>query len=135
MEVTLAAVADAANRAEGGKLNLLGVFTILYAQQVPCQHPMMSLVLNFEATAMERGTTQKVGIKLVNEDGHALITLPESALAVPNDPHALTPAVNLIVNLNGLMFESYGAYRFDVDVNGETKAQIPIYVRPTGASS
>jgi len=132
MEVTMAVVADAANRAEGGRLNLLGVFSDLFAQAVPAQHPTMALVLVFQATALERGTTPKIAIKLVNEDGKQLFSLNDSQIIVPNDPNVISPSPNLIVNLNGIMFENWGTYRFDIEIDGETKAQVPIYLRRFG---
>jgi hypothetical protein len=128
MDLVLAVVADAANRSDNGKLNILGVFSTLYAAQTPCQHPQMALVLGFQATALERGTQQSVTIRLVNADGQSVMTTPSSPVAVPADDTDLTPSVNLIVNLNGVRFDTFGAYRFDILVDGHVKAQIPVSV-------
>lgn len=128
MDLILAVVADAANLSDNGKLNILGVFSTLYAAQTPCQHPQMALVLGFQATALERGMQQSVSIRLVNADGQSVLTTPKSSVIVPTDESELTPSVNLIVNLNGIRFDTFGAYRFDVLVDGLVKAQIPITV-------
>jgi hypothetical protein len=128
MHITMAVVADAANRTDNGKLNLLGVFHTLYAVTTPCQHPHMAIVLNFEATAMERGTRQKIGIRLVNADGKPVINLPESFLDVPHDPTVVTPQLSLIANIAGVMFETFGAYQFDITVNDQIHGRIPIAI-------
>ncbi|MGO8671450.1 MAG: DUF6941 family protein [Capsulimonadaceae bacterium] len=130
MQITLAALADAANRSDNGKLNLLGVFQSLYAPSVPCQHPQMALVLSFECTAMERGTRPKVGIRLVNSDAKVVLSIPEQILDVPNDPSNLTPNLNLIVNLNGITFESFGSHQFEVYIEGVLCARLPLHVNP-----
>ena len=128
MHITMAVVADAANRSDNGKLNLLGVFHTLFAVSTPCQHPHMAIVLNFEATAMERGTRQKIGIRLVNSDGKTVINMPDSFLDVPNDPSVVTPQLSLIVNIAGVMFESFGGYQFDIEINGNIAGRIPIAI-------
>ena len=131
MELTLAVLADAANRSDNGKLNILGIFTSLFASQTPCQHPQMTLVLSFQASPMERGTQQVVAIKLVNADGQTVLAPPDSTLLVPAEGAELSPGLNLIANLNGVTFPTFGSYQFDILVNGETKAHLPISVIQT----
>lgn len=126
----MAVVADAANRTDNGKLNLLGVFQTLHAVSTPCQHPHMAIVVNFEATAMERGTRQKIGIRLVNADGKPVLNMPDSFLDVPDDPTVVAPQLSLIANIAGVMFESFGAYQFDIEVNGTVQGRIPITIAP-----
>lgn len=133
MHITMAVVADAANRTDNGKLNLLGVFQTLYAVTAPCQHPHLAIVLNFEATAMDRGTRQKIGIRLVNADGKPVLSMPDSFLDVPPDPAVVTPQLNLIVNIAGVMFETFGSYQFDITVNDEIQSRIPITIAPVPA--
>ena len=128
MDVTLAVLADAANRSDNGKLNILGIFSTLYAAQTPCQHPIMSLVLSFQASPFERGSQQQVGIKLVDADGQTVLAPPDSLLQVPSSDGELTPGVNLIANLTNIKFESFGSYQFEILVNGQVKAQIPLTV-------
>ena len=130
MHITMAVVADAANRSDNGKLNLLGVFSTLFAVSTPCQHPHMAIVLNFEATAMERGTRQKIGIRLVNADGKPVINMPDSFLDIPADPTIVTPQLSLIANIAGVMFDTFGSYQFDIEINGTVCGRIPISIAP-----
>jgi len=128
MDVTLAVLADAANRTDNGKLNILGIFSTLYASQTPCHHPIMSLVLSFQASAFERGSQQQVGIKLVDADGQTVLAPPDSMLQVPAADGELTPGLNLIANLTNVKFDAFGSYQFEIFVNGQRMAQIPLTV-------
>jgi hypothetical protein len=131
MQITMALLAEAANRSDNDRLNLLGVFHTLYAATTPCQHPMMALVVTFEGTAMERGMHMRVGIRLVNADGKPITTpLLDAPVDIPNDPSTLTPKVNLIANIGGVVFESFGSYQFDILIEGEVRGQIPLTIAP-----
>jgi len=135
MEIALSVIADAANRSDTGKLNILGVFSSLYATQMPCHHPTMSLVLSFQASAFERGSSQRVSIRLLDPDGKTILAPPDSTLQVPGDSGDLTPVVNLIANFTNVQFASFGNHRFDILVDGQVKAQIPIFVARVEAAS
>ena len=128
MEITLAILADAANRADSGKLNLLGVFHTIHAAAIPCQHPLMALVVELEASALERGTTSKIGVQLIDEDGRTILALPDQLLPIPVIETSLTPNVNFIFNLVNVHFEKYGAYRFDISVDGKRLGSVPLQI-------
>src|SRR5688572_1005154 len=70
MEITLAVLADAANRSTEGKLNILGAFGNLYATGYPTGHPLMQLVLRMQASPGEVGQTKELKIVLIDADGH-----------------------------------------------------------------
>ncbi len=120
MELTLALLADYANISEEGKLNVLGVFDIIFAPEFPALHTELHLVLRFEAGPAERGQTKSIEIKLIDQDGAVLGTL-SGKLALPEEYPALTVGINQILRFQHLFFERPGDYRFHVLVNGETK--------------
>ena len=128
MEITLAVLADAANRTDSGKLNLLGVFRNIHATSVPFQHPIMALLVELEASALERGTTPKVNVHLIDEDGHTVLALPDQMLMIPATESNLTPSVVFICNLINVYFERYGSYRFEIDVDGKRLGSVPLQI-------
>jgi hypothetical protein len=128
MELTLCALADAANTSEDGKVNLLGVFSSIYAMQVPATHPTMSLAMIFRASAGEKGRMYQVSIKLIDPDGNQIGPTPEFGLSVPQDAPGLAPAANIVINLQQLQFPKYGNYAFDILVNGNSLRQVPISI-------
>ncbi|MGI8589086.1 MAG: DUF6941 family protein [Chloroflexia bacterium] len=130
MQLSLGLLADAANRAEGGKLNLLGVFGTIGASAVPVQHPQMCVVLNLRASPGERGGAHSLKIVLVDQDGVYLGPPIEVALSVPADTPVPNPELSLIFNLVGVVFPKFGTYEFDVLINGNSIGRIPLEVRP-----
>ena len=75
MNIPLALLADAANATSDGKLNILGVFDVVYAARFPAVHPQMQLVFTIEANPAEAGSKRKLEIKLMAEDGQQLLSL------------------------------------------------------------
>ena len=64
MEITKALVADYANVAEGGKLNVLGIFTTIFTASFPAVHPSMQLIFMWEASKVEAGRKKQIEIQL-----------------------------------------------------------------------
>jgi hypothetical protein len=64
MKVTFVALADAANVSQENKLNILGIFNIVWASAFPAIHPQLQLVMNFEASKAEEGKTKKLEIRM-----------------------------------------------------------------------
>ena len=133
MDVTFAVIADAANLSHDGKLNLLGIFTVIRAPQFPAVHPQMFLVVTFEANAAETGQRRMVDVRLVDPDGKQL---GEAAgqLIVPSGEAGYPVQLNHILPLSGVRFERPGDYAFHISVNGETSARLPLLVRPLPAA-
>jgi len=108
MEVKLALLADGANVSREGKLNLFGIFDILFARSFPTTHPQMQLVIRFEAAAEEANTTRQVEIQLVASDGGILFRLP-GALTVQQRGFGDAIRMDHVLTLNHVQFERPGA--------------------------
>lgn len=130
MEVTFAVLADYANVSREGKVNVMGLFTIIYADKFPATHPEMQLVFNLEAHAAERGRKKKVEIVLVDADGKRLQEL-RAELTVPTEGSSLTIGINQIVRLVGVTFEHPGQHEFVILVDGDKKASVPFTLEKT----
>ena len=133
MEVQLALLADGANVSREGKLNLLGIFDTIFARTFPVTHPQMQLVIRFGATADEAGSTRQIEIHLVAGEGEVLLRLP-GALTV--QPRALGQAIRMdhVLSLNNVQFARPGRYRFDILVDGQVAAAVPLQVEEIAAS-
>lgn len=137
MEVDMALLADAATVDGSGKLNILGVFDRVTTAQFPARHGRISLVLRFTAGIAEMGL-HDVEIRLRDPEGGEVLrlsgqmelgpgaTAPSSGMRVPH-----------VLNLDGLVFETAGAYAFDVLVDEEHHVSIPLHVSgpPSGAGA
>jgi hypothetical protein len=133
MQVTTAMLADAATVA-GGKLYVHGGgWNAIIATQIPANHPTLALALAFKMDWHEGNEDLPIVIELVNEDGKPAGVRVERTLRI-----APTPIVKKGADLyeytahtfNGLRFDEYGAYRFQVVHDGQVLASVPLIVIP-----
>jgi hypothetical protein len=127
MRVALALLADGANVTREGKLNLLGIFDTIFARGFPVMHPLMQLVLRFEAEPAEAGTRRDLEVQFLAPDGHALFRLP-GAVAVQQRTVGDSVRIDQIVTLTNVQLEQPGRYRFEVRVDGALAATAALHV-------
>ncbi len=127
MEVALALLADYANVTKEGKLNLLGLFSMINAPSLPWTHPQMQLVLSLEATPAEWDSSKKVEIKLLDADGNTKLAIG-SDLKVPRGQPGRNVLINSIIAINNLRFDTEGDYAFHILIGGDDKKAIPLRV-------
>lgn len=128
MKVTLALLADFANKAVDGKLNVLGVFDTIFAEKFPAVHPEMKLVIRFELHPAEMEEPKKVQIQLRDAQGTKIFELSGemNVQAPPGEgPRGEMLHSDSILSMNGLPIQAPGNYEFVILVNGEVKAQVP----------
>ncbi len=127
MEIPLAVVADYANVAEGGKLNIMGVFDRMWCPAFPITHPQLSIVLKMEVDPAEYNSEKAMEIKLLDADGDQKWAMTWKVnIGMP--PPGQRVHINQILNLQNTQFEKPGDYVFVVLVNGDPKARIPLKV-------
>jgi Family of unknown function (DUF6941) len=127
MRVTLAVLADAANITREGKLNIMGIFDSIQAQEFPVVHPQMQLVMRFEADLAESVNAKKVEVHLMDGDGKKLFVLSgdfASGQGRPGD----SIGSNHILTINMLKFECPGDYEFRILIDNELKMEVPLKV-------
>lgn len=130
MEVTLALLADYANVTREGKLNVMGLFTIINAPVFPCVHPQMQLVLEFEAGAGEWDTEKKIEIKLLDTDANQVFAVGGTT-KVPRGEPGKRARISSIMTFGNVRFNAEGDYIFAVLIGGETKKEISLRVNFT----
>ena len=127
MNVQVAVLCDAATD-DNGKMNLLGAFDTIYAQQLPAVHPQCAVALRVTFAADDEGQ-RKLKLNFINADGRAIMPAIEVpvAVALPDDAHFLTR--NFIVNIQQLKFAEAGLYSVDVRLDDKSQASIPLSVK------
>lgn len=127
MNIQVAVLCDAATD-DNGKLNLLGSFDTIYAQQMPAIHLQCYVALRVTFQSGDEGT-RKITLNFINADGRAImpaINMPVP-VALPDDAHFLTR--NFIINIQQLKFDEPGLYSVDVRLDDEPQASIPLLVK------
>ncbi|RMH16989.1 MAG: hypothetical protein D6701_08135 [Gemmatimonadetes bacterium] len=128
MDIDLALIADAATVDATGKLNILGVFDRITAQEFPTQHGRLALVLRFRAAVVEIGL-HEIAIELRDPEGQALLRL-DGQLELGGGAKASETGIRVphVLNLDGLVFARPGRYAFDVIIDGEHHVSLPLVV-------
>jgi hypothetical protein len=127
VKVTLALLADYANVSREGKLNILGIFDNINAQNVPAIHPQMQLVLTMEADRGDADKEHKIEIELIDADGTKLFSIGGD-LRFTSPPPGEHIKVNHIIQLNNLQFNRFGNYEFKILMNNEVRHSVPLSV-------
>ena len=115
MKVQFALLADAANKTDSGKLNLLGVFDRINARQFPALHPSGTLVMRLVFSTLETGKEHGIRIVLVDEDGKELMAQEGKLNLGPRKgPDAYA---DMIVPLMPMPFPTAGNYQLRILVD------------------
>jgi hypothetical protein len=127
MELLTILAADYANIAEGGKLNVMGIFRNIYAAKFPAKHASMHLVIKLGAELGETGGNRRLTVLLEDEDGKEILKLSNNVTA-PTSPAGQSPEINAIFQFQGIVFQKPGMYQFVVIVDDDYKGYLPIGV-------
>ena len=128
MEVDLALIADAAPIDNSGKLSILGIFDRIGTSSVPARHPRMVLVLRFIAALNETGK-HRIWITLRDPDGKEVVGV-DGEMQLGPGPAGDGGGIRVphVLHLDGLVFPVPGQYAFDVRVDGQHHASLPLTV-------
>ena len=128
MEVALALLADAANTTRDGKLNVLGVFDVIYASKFPSAHPSMVLVLRLESAAADGNRQHELDVRSSTKTAPSCSrSTPASSCPPPPSPAARVASRHPI-QINGLQFKKPGNFAFEVRLNGDLATSLPLTV-------
>lgn len=132
MDVDLALLADAATVDAAGKLNILGIFDRIGLPSFPGRHRRMALVLRFRAGLDEAGR-HELTIVLKDPSGEEVVRA-NGALQMRASGSAAREGIRVpqVFNLDGVLFKEPGPYAFDIRVDGEHHASVPLRVVATG---
>lgn len=125
MEMILGAVADAANKAVGDKLNILGIFHAIFSPIFPVTHPHLALALEFRAAPFEKGQSFNIEIVLRDPDGKQIFGM-QGNMQLSKDSPALSPIIPFDINIHNVNFPTPGNYRFEILINGVHKGEVPL---------
>lgn len=126
MDLLVLLAADYANIAERGKLNVMGIFSVIHAPKFPVRHSEMHLIAKLYASPAEYNTTRKLTVKLLNEDATQELVNWSRDIRVPQGTGGQKVEINQILRLTDLVFPTPGNYQFSVLVDNDEKGTLPI---------
>lgn len=126
MEVSDLVLADYAAANPRGKFTLVGAgFTNITTKKMPCVHPLMFLLVRLKVTRQDVGLN-KIEIRLIGEKG--VIFKAEVDMEV-KPGHEGEQHLASVIRMVNTRFEEFGAYDFQVSINGEQKQSQILTIR------
>jgi hypothetical protein len=126
MELTLALLADYANISREGKLNIMGIFEQIHAQQFPATHPQMHLVIRLEATPFEAGQ-HTLALSFIDDDANEVFAI-RGGLVIPESHAGQNIMAPSIFGLNAITFPKAGMYEFVIVADEQELGRVPLRV-------
>lgn len=124
MHLDFAVIADYALVDQAGKLSVLGIFQHVWVQQFPAMHPRLHLVLRLKGKRTEIGEHQ-VQIRLLDEQNTEVLG-GNGAVNFAEPPAGVIDIEAGAILVFDVPLPHPGAYRFEITVDGETKAAVPL---------
>lgn len=124
MHLDFAVVADYALVDQGGKISVLGIFQHIWVQQFPAMHPRLHLVLRLKGRRTEIGE-HPVRIRLLDDQGIEILG-GNGTVTFAEPPAGVTEIEAAAILVFDVPFQHPGEYRFEIAIDGEQKASVPI---------
>ncbi|HJP82898.1 MAG TPA: hypothetical protein VJ835_05270 [Fimbriimonadaceae bacterium] len=133
MTIPFAVVADHASADSSGKLNLLGVFERITVQRFPSIHKRLYLVFRISCPVNEANRQFELTLKFLDQDGREEFKIGPLKSKVPDvRPDGAPIEIPMILELENLQLIKEGRHEWKIEVDGDTKAQIPITISVKG---
>jgi hypothetical protein len=126
MYVAFALLADAANVALDGKLNILGVFDVVRAATFPTVLPRVHLVARLKAQVGDVGT-HRVGLQVTGPGGGTLVSA-EFEMAIHPLPAGVSEVDIPLVQMLDVPLERAGPHAVLLSIGGQVASQLPLAV-------
>lgn len=127
METDIFVLCDAAADYQG-RLSILGVFDTIMVQKLPASHPFCAVALRIRFARTEEGEHELV-LHIVDYDGKMIIPPLNGKFMVQLPNNERHGTINLVLNLQGLTFNTVGEYAVNVSIDKHQIASLPFHVR------
>jgi hypothetical protein len=131
MKVEIFTLCDAATTDAAGKLNILGSFDRLNANQTPVTHPQCALAIKLRFERLEEGQ-KRIQIAFVDSDGKSVMPTLNATTQVRFGPSDSNATAMLVLVIQQLKLPKFGDYSIDLAVDERHEASIPLVVAPIG---
>ena len=129
MKVEAFVLCDAATKGSG-KLNILGAFDCIYAEQVPVKHFNCEIVARIRVNEKDIGNHQ-IKINITDKDGKKVKPSIDGSLNVILRRGRETDIFNIVLSIHRMTLERHGQYNLDLVIDKEVMAISSFYVTKT----
>lgn len=128
MNLLVLLAADYANVTRDGKLNVMGIFNTIFAENFPARHPQMHLIMKLSASPAEHGLKHAIMVRLLDEDAREELVNWSQEVAIPSSAGGRSAELTPILVLRDIVFPKEGEYQFSVLINNDEKGVLPLRV-------
>ncbi|SRR6266498_1504286 len=126
MELEVFTLCDAAADYQG-RLSILGIFDNIFATNLPATHPHCSVAVRMRFKKTEAGN-HNLTLHIVDYDGNMVIPPLQGQFQIQLVGSETQGAINLVLNLQGLIFKSYGRYAVNLAVDARELGSLPFTI-------
>jgi hypothetical protein len=126
VNVALAVVCDHALIDQSGKLSVIGIFERIWVERFPAVHPRLHLVLRLKGRRTEIGD-HPIVIRLLDPDGMEVLR-GDGSVQIGEPAAGVTEVEAGAVLAFDVPLEKAGVYGFEIAVDGEVVAGVPVTV-------
>jgi hypothetical protein len=127
LRVLNALIVDLIQQQDDGRVDLLGLREDYYFDAVPVMLNSMTLFIELEVSAEDRGKNHALLFRLIDETGTALKEFPLRFTLPPDHPRPVAP---LDPTLFEVPFAQFGMHFLDILVDGEHSRRLFLHVLP-----
>ncbi len=135
MFVRYAFLADSATLDENRKVNAMGIFDIIFARKLPSVHRDMTIVVDLEGVAAEKGD-HTLSMELRDNKATKLASFEQKIVLNPSPASQSVVRAGMVTKLQDIPFMKAGHYEFVMFINERFLGRIPftvIQLREAGA--
>lgn len=129
MDIQIATLCKSATEFPNQEMVIVGTLDTIAAAELPVVIPQCAIAMRICITPEDTGEN-KFGVNIIDQDGTSLDKnmpiIADMPIELPESVPFLTR--NLILNLQGLKFETAGVYSIDLTLNEELIQRIPLRV-------
>ena len=126
MKIEVFTLCDAATESHG-KLNVLGTFDQLVAAKLPVIHPACAVALRIRFDVHE-AIEHRIRLRMLDPDGQPFMKEMETSVRPRFGEDVSSTAINLILNIQRIKFDSFADYALLLEVNKVEEASLPLRV-------
>lgn len=126
MQLEIFTLCDAATDSDG-KLNIIGTFDQISAMKFPCVYRRIVVALRIRFEPIEEGK-HPVRVTFVNADGKPVIPPLNAEIGIGFGGGTHSVCRNVILELNGVKFDTPGQYSLDIAIDGRQERSVPLHV-------
>jgi hypothetical protein len=128
MKVEIFCICDYAQSGEHGKLNIIGIFDSLVAENLPAVHGLFAIAIKLRVNDISEINQKRFKISFLAPDKTPIAPDIESVISVPAVQTPLHPNVHFVSLIPHLNLPHFGEYSVVLEIDGQRVASTPLFL-------